>query len=99
MTYSVIIDPNAIHDIQKAIDYYDERQLGLGLKFETELNKHILALESNPFYQIRYEKVRCLPLKKFPYTIHFTLNDTQKLVIIRAVFHMALNPQAWSKRK
>jgi toxin ParE1/3/4 len=65
--FSVNIDPRAIQDIQKAIDYYDEQQIGLGRKFESSLNKYIASLEKNPFFSIRYDQVRCLPLKKFPY--------------------------------
>lgn len=30
MTYTIYIDNRAIIDIQKAIDYYDEQQVGLG---------------------------------------------------------------------
>ena len=45
MSYHVTVSPNAILDIQLAIDYYDDQQLGLGLKFEAYLNEYILGLE------------------------------------------------------
>lgn len=34
MTFSTVLDPRAIQDIQQAIDYYEEKQSGLGEQFE-----------------------------------------------------------------
>ncbi|MEQ8909133.1 MAG: type II toxin-antitoxin system RelE/ParE family toxin [Vicingaceae bacterium] len=99
MAFSVVIDPNAILDIQEAIDYYDEQLVGLGEKFEVNLNKHINSIKNNPYHQVRYDKVRCLPLKKYPYSIHFTIEEDKQQITIRAVFHMAINPKRWNKRK
>lgn len=97
MSYSIEIAPGAIQDIQEAIDYYEEQQIGLGEKFEYVLNKQIQRLEKNPFFRIRYDNVHCLPLKKFPFMVHFTLNEKGKLVTIRAVFHTSINPAKWKK--
>jgi toxin ParE1/3/4 len=99
MAFSLEIDPKAIGDIQQAIDYYDEQQVGLGERFEATLNKHFLSLRKNPFFSLRYDQVRCLPLKKFPYMVHFTVDEENSLVTIRAVFHTSMNPQNWEKRK
>lgn len=87
MTYTIFIDIRAIIDIQKAIDYYDEQQVGLGEIFESTLHSHIQTLEKNPLFNIRYDNVRCLPMKKFPYMIHYTVEEINHIVIVRAVFH------------
>jgi hypothetical protein len=87
MAYTLVIDPRAIRDIQEAIDNYDEQQAGLGEKFESVLNEHLIMLEENPFFSIRYDNVRCLPLKKFPYMTHFTVDEDQQVVTVRAVFN------------
>ena len=84
--------------IQQAIDYYDEQQIGLGERFENTLNKHLIALENNPFYRIRYDNIRCLPIRKFPYMVHYTVEEVQKLIIIRAVFHTSLDPENWKEK-
>lgn len=99
MTYSIVIDPRAIQDIQKAIDYYDEKQPRLGEKFENALNKHLITLEKNPFFQIRYDNVHCLPVKKFPYMVHFTVDEKNMLVTVRAVFHTSTDPKNWKNKK
>jgi len=97
--FAVLIEPKAIDDMQKAINYYDEKQVGLGLKFERCIHDRLKLLEMNPFFQIRYKDVHCLPLKKFPFMVHFTIDEIRKLVIVRAVFHTSLNPQKWKKRE
>lgn len=98
MAYTIDIDPRAIRDVQQAIDYYEEQQAGLGVKFENALNNQLTTLEKNPFFQVRYDDVHCLPLKKFPYMVHFTVNENSKLVTVRAVFHTSLDPVKWKER-
>ena len=99
MTFNIVIEPVALLDIQQAIDYYDDQQIGLGKKFEAAVNKHLVALEKNPFFQIRYDDIRCLPVKKYPYMIHFTIDEANKMVNIRAVFDTSLNPNKWTQRE
>jgi hypothetical protein len=97
MKFEVVLEPIAIQDIQEATDYYDSMQVGLGKKFQDSIDNKLLSLQINPFYQIRYQNVRCLPLSKFPYTLHFTIHEKQSLVIIRAVFHQQENPDGWKQ--
>lgn len=99
MRFVVVIDPLAIRDVQEAIDYYDEQSIGLGKRFESELNNHLSILEKNPLLRIRFDKVRCLLLKNFPFMVHYTVNENQQIVTIRAIFHTSINPQKWDKRK
>jgi hypothetical protein len=37
--------------------------------------------------------------KKFSLVVHFTIDEAQQIVTIRAVFHTALNPKEWKERK
>lgn len=98
MSFKIIIEPEARLDIQEAIDWYNKQQKGLGKKFHSAVLKHINSLIKNPNFEIRYDSVHCLPLKNFPFMIHFTIDNAKKLVAIRAVFHTSLNPTNWNKR-
>jgi len=98
VTFEVNLEPDAFDDIQEAISHYDSILPGLGTKFETELNAKIVILELNPFFQIRYDKVHCLPLNRFPYMIHFTIDEFSKTVSVRAVFPTAADPNRWEER-
>ena len=98
MSYKIIIDKRATGDIVKARDFYNERQKGLGKRFAKEVDKSIKSIASNPGYQMRYDDVRCLPLSKFPFMIHFSVNEDLRQVEVHAVIHTSLNPDVnWLK--
>jgi len=87
VAYRIKIESEASRDIQEGIDWYNEQQANPGRKFHSAVKNAIAQLMVNPFYQIRYDEVRCLPLKKFPFMVHFTVDEVQKLIVIRAVFN------------
>lgn len=82
MSFEIVFEPQAQADIQQAIDYYDTQQTGLGEKFWLSLVKHIASISKNPFFQIRYSNVRCLPMTKFPFMIHLLLDEKEKIAIV-----------------
>lgn len=97
--FYVDIEPEALDDIQKAIDFYNSRKSGLGKKFFSILDKQINFLKENHHsFAIRYDEIRCMPVKKFPYMIHFRVLEKQKLVSIKAVFCTYENPEKWEGR-
>lgn len=95
MRFVVEIDQRAIKDIQKAIDYYDEQQIGLGQKFENYINKYFKILAKNPLFQIRYDNIRCLPLRKFPFMIHFSVDEESQKVLVYAIINTNLDPKTY----
>ena len=97
MKYKILLGPKAIKDIQKAIDWYNRQGPGLGKKFHLVLKSNIEQLKENPYFQVRYESVRCLPLNKYSFMIHFSIDESSKAVFIRAVFNTSLNPEKWKE--
>lgn len=61
MAFTTVLDPRALQDVQQAIDYYEDQEPGLGEHFEGFANDCIIELEQNPYFQIRYDEVHCLP--------------------------------------
>ncbi|MEX0845331.1 MAG: hypothetical protein WD022_08610 [Balneolaceae bacterium] len=98
MAFTIKVEPEAEQDIQEGIDWYNEQQPGLGREFHTAVKAHLKKLQTNPFYQVRYDNVHCLPLKKFPFMIHFTINEEQQQVIVHAVFNTFRDPKIWKDR-
>ena len=82
MKFTLELDPRAIQDIQEAIDYYDEQLIGLGEKFEAYLNKYIKSLAKNP-------------LKKYPFMIHFTVDEKLNAVYIHSVINTSRDPKEY----
>lgn len=98
MPFKIKIEPEAHRDIQEGIDWYNKQQDGLGRQFYAEVKTSIEELKTHPFFQVRYDDVRCLPLKKYPYMIHFTVDEENKQVIVRAAFNTSRDPEIWKKR-
>jgi len=80
MSFTIKIEPEAREDIQAAIEWYNEQESGLGKQFHAAVKVNLDKLRFNPYYQLRYENVRCLPMKKYPYMIHFTVEEENKVV-------------------
>lgn len=98
MRFEINLDKRAKSDIDKALDYYNEKQKGLGKKFLLDVSDALATLEKNPFFQIRYDDYRCLPLKKFPYMIHYIVDESASRVIAYAVINTSQNPETnWLK--
>jgi len=71
----------------------------LGKKFTAEVRKKVKFIRKNSkATAIRYKNVRTALLDKFPFLIHYVVDDANKTIIIAAVFHTSLNPDIWDKR-
>lgn len=93
MKYKRIVHQKAVTDIQNAIQFYSSKNPTIKKLFISELNQAMNLLEINPYFQIRYGQTRCLPLKKFPFLIHYTISEGY--VFIHAVTHTSKNPEDW----
>lgn len=96
--FEIKIEPDALLDIQGGINWYNRQQPGLGRRFYAEIKASFKKLEIYPFYRTRYDDVRCYALQKFPYMIHYTLDEENKKIIVRAVFGTPGNPDLWTER-
>ncbi|MDD5149901.1 MAG: type II toxin-antitoxin system RelE/ParE family toxin [Flavobacterium sp.] len=93
MVFKVLIVKRADLEIEEAVLYYEKIRKGLGKKFLLDYEDHLKTLYKIPFFEEKYKIVRILPLKKFPYTIHFTVDEFEKIVSIQAVTCDYQNPE------
>jgi plasmid stabilization system protein ParE len=97
--YKVKIEPEALSDIQEITDWYNEAQAGLGKRFQNTAIKQINSLNKDPqIYAIRYKEIRCMLVKKFPYMVHFFINQETSAVEVLAVISTDRNPKIWEQR-
>lgn len=93
MPFKIVLEPRARFDLQEAINYYDSKQIGLGLSFINDFERHLFLVSENPFFAIIYKDYRALTIKQFPYyQIIYHINETTKTVYIDAIFHASQNP-------
>lgn len=97
--YKVVILPLAKQDIKEAAKWYNERQPGLGKRFTQHVRQKVKFIRQNPkAVAIRYDDSRTAVLDVFPYMIHFTIDEENKLVIISAVLSTHRDPEMWKER-
>jgi plasmid stabilization system protein ParE len=97
--YKVKIEPEALADIQEITDWYNKAHIGLGVRFQKTAIKQINSLRKDPqIYGLRYLKIRCLVIKKFPYMVHFYLNDENNTVEVLAVISTDQNSIIWKEK-
>ena len=102
MKPTLILRDQAIIDVDEAGKWYDEQREGLSLDFElcVESGLEDILLEPEG-YQFRYKGiVRVRYIKRFPYGIHYILDDSSEttLIYVIAVFHTSKDPNSWNER-
>jgi plasmid stabilization system protein ParE len=93
MVYKIIVSPRAQSEIVKAIDFYALDSVDTPSNFVVELQKVYEILSLNPFFRVQYKSVRALKLKKFPYSLFYTIDENQGCVRMISCFHNKRNPR------
>lgn len=74
--YKVSIDKDALNDIQLAAHWYNDQVDDLGKKFQRQVSLLINHLKHNPkIHQVRFADVRCALVKRFPFLIHYSVDE------------------------
>lgn len=90
--FKIKILPRAKEEIDEIATYYESLKKGLGKRFYKQFKENVETLKHVPFFFVRYNIIRTLPLKKFPYTIHFTADEIEKVVSILAITSDSQDP-------
>jgi hypothetical protein len=87
-SFRIIIDDDALLYIKEAVDWYDKHGENLGSRFKKSVKQQINIIKSNAHsYSVRYKNVHCTLVKKFPFLIHFVIDEKNNVVKILAVIH------------
>lgn len=99
MKLSVIYNPEVYNDIQQAVEWYNKQQPELGNRFYITTKKYLNSLASSALmYAVRYDDIRCIPIKNFPYMAHYRVDTYNKVVKVEGIFSTYRNPIVWKKR-
>ena len=86
-------------DILESVNWHNQSQKGLGVRFLKEVKEKINYIAQNPEnIQVRYQDVQIAVVKTFPYTVHFRFLKQENTLWILGVFHTSINPDKWVKR-
>jgi plasmid stabilization system protein ParE len=100
LSYTLKIDIDAFKDIQETVEWYELQLKGLGQRYKNQTKKQINSLKKNPYlFSIKYNEIRCRKIDKFPFLIHYNIEEDLKVITIFAVFHTSRNPEIWKRRQ
>ena len=95
MNYS--FHPEAEAEFLQAIDYYEEKAVGLGHEFAVEVYAAIEICATFPkAWPIIEEGVRRSLIKRFPYGVLYSESENQMYIL--AVMHLHREPFYWQDR-
>ena len=92
-----IFHPVAREELNQAVDYYDECEIGLGYDFLEEVYAAIKRIQSYPeaWSQFSPRTRRCL-IHRFPYSVIYQIKNKEIFIVAIAHFHQ--KPNYWQKR-
>jgi len=97
--YKLIITDDADYDIEDAMDWYENKQKGLGKKFLLSIKTCLELIIKNPLaFAIIYRQIRKVNTKKFPYSLYFKINQKNNSLVVFAVIHNSRSEVNWKKR-
>jgi plasmid stabilization system protein ParE len=100
MSYIFVSRPSVKNDIIDAVNYYKSLNPELAKQFLFRIREAKVYISRTPSgFQIKYNVVRTLLLKQFPYHIHYLINDSKKQIVILAIIHAYQKPADFSTRK
>ncbi len=92
-----IFHPEAEAEFIASIDYYEDREAGLGYDFSTEVFAAIQGIVKYPdaWPAIEDEVRRCL-VNRLPYSVLYSIEQNE--IFVLAVMHLRRHPDYWKCR-
>lgn len=86
-------------ELDEAVEWYNHKAPGLGMRFLDEVNKSLRRIAAYPFScaKIKEGFRRCL-VNRFPYGLIYRTDDDNGTIVIVAVAHSHRRPGYWHGR-
>lgn len=93
MAYKILVTPDAIQNIDDAVYYYKkEVSVAVAKSFIDQYKRTFKDIVNTPYFQVFFQDFRGKPMNKFPYIVFYTIDESLKIIIIKAVFHTSQDP-------
>ena len=91
--------PEARAEFYQSVDYYDEREQGLGYDFAVEVFAAIERAAAYPeMWPLAHPGIRRCLVRRFPYGILYHYPQDGDEVLVAAVMHLHREPEYWIAR-
>ncbi|HVW62956.1 MAG TPA: type II toxin-antitoxin system RelE/ParE family toxin [Puia sp.] len=82
MSFEIVVQSEAIIEIQKVFEWYEQSRPGLGFEMIQEIEEGFERLSKHPHnYSATNKKYRKVRINRFPYIIVFEIEDTKVIII------------------
>ncbi len=90
--YTILISERAKKEIIASFDWYEERQEGLGTRFQDEVVLKLNQIRETPeLYGVKEKGFREVLLPVFPLLIIYKIDKRKRLIRVVSVFHTSRN--------
>ena len=87
----------ANNELTDACDWYEQQQVGLGLRFKSAVRDAARQIARAPLlFPVELEDVRRYVMNRFPYTLRYVLRADELWIL--AVSHQHRQPDYWVER-
>ena len=88
MIYDYILNEEAQLDYEEALQWYTERSVRAGENFVAAVNYALSLICEHPNrWRNEYKKFYELGVKKYPYTIVYTIEEDPQIIAISSIYH------------
>lgn len=97
MNRRFVVRPEARLEVLEAANWYADRSAGLGGEFVRVVDAALAQIERSPLrLPVVDPPVRRAVLRRFPYTVMFTADDDE--IVVLSVFHVRRDPRDWKDK-
>jgi hypothetical protein len=88
MAYKILYFDEALDNVKESKKWYKEQKNGLQNVFASSIKSAIIRVQANPLvFAVRYRNIRIAHPYKFPFSIHFYIDEPRKLIVITNIIH------------
>jgi plasmid stabilization system protein ParE len=97
MTLPAAFRREARREFDDAIDWYEQRRAGLGVRFAAAVESILSEVAINPKkFPEAVPSVREAAVQEFPYCVYY--KEEPGSIVVMAVFHSSRDPAVWQAR-
>ena len=94
MPYNYILIENAQEDYETSLKWYAAKSQGAAQLFTTAVDEALVLICKHPTrWRNTYKNYHELGLKKFPFTIIYSIETNKQLIVVASIYHHKRNPK------
>lgn len=94
MSFRYIFDKMAQEDYEDALNWYMERSETAAANFVKAIDNTLAIICNSPArWRNTYKNFYELSIKRYPYSIIYSIEESQELVFVSAIYHHKRNPR------